>query len=240
MNTTLLSRMIKELALSNDRITLPGLGVFVAEYVPASFSDKGYVINPPYRRLYFRARQGDDTLLQDMYVRINGTDSETAATMIAATVSDIRKQLDSKRTVELPGLGKLRATKENTLFFISEDGLDIYPEGFGMKPVSIRSIVGKEEALTDGQQQVRQDAAVQKPVPQEPAQTGRTPEQTQEQPDSGTGKGMRTALMIIIAAAAAAAALVIAARLCPEWALIDNLLYDKYELETVRWMRDSL
>lgn len=261
MNTTLLSRMIKELALTHDRITLPGLGVFAAEFVPASFSDKGYVINPPYRRLYFRGRQGDDTLLQDMYARINDTDAETAAKMIASTVSDIRKQLDSKRMVELPGLGKLRATKENTLFFVSEDGLDIYPEGFGMKPVSIRSIGEKEVPAQEPQPQpetMPQQQAQPEPqpepqpqaetLPQQQAQPEPQPEpqpqpEVQPQPHGQGGSGkrkLRVAITIVLAAAAAVAIFIIVARLCPESALIDSLLYDKSDLETVRWMRDSL
>ena len=54
MDIDLLSKMVKELILVNDRVTLPGVGAFVAEMVPASFTDRGYTINPPYRRLVFR------------------------------------------------------------------------------------------------------------------------------------------------------------------------------------------
>ena len=63
MDISLLSRMVKELVLKNDRVSLPGLGVFACEYVPASFSDKGFVINPPYRRVFFRSRKEDDGIL---------------------------------------------------------------------------------------------------------------------------------------------------------------------------------
>ena len=61
MDIDLLSKMVKELILDDDKVVLPGLGCFVAEIVPAYFSDKGYTINPPYRKLYFRARpdEGD-------------------------------------------------------------------------------------------------------------------------------------------------------------------------------------
>ena len=51
MDVDLLSKIIKELILDKDRVVLPGLGCFVAEVVPATFSDKGYTINPPYRKL---------------------------------------------------------------------------------------------------------------------------------------------------------------------------------------------
>ena len=53
MDVELLSGMIGELMLDYDSLNLPGLGTFVAEEIPASFSDKGYTVNPPYRRLSF-------------------------------------------------------------------------------------------------------------------------------------------------------------------------------------------
>lgn len=57
MDTPLLAKMVRELILENDAVTLPGIGTFVAELVGASFSDKGYTINPPYRRLSFTQRR---------------------------------------------------------------------------------------------------------------------------------------------------------------------------------------
>ena len=45
MDIDLLSKMVKELILDNDEVSLPGVGSFVAELVPSSFSDKGYTIN---------------------------------------------------------------------------------------------------------------------------------------------------------------------------------------------------
>ena len=53
MDVTFLSRMIGELILDHDSLSLPGLGTFVVEDMPASFSDRGYTVNPPYRRLSF-------------------------------------------------------------------------------------------------------------------------------------------------------------------------------------------
>ena len=41
MDIDLLSKMVKELILDNDKVVLPGLGCFVAEIVPSTFSDKG-------------------------------------------------------------------------------------------------------------------------------------------------------------------------------------------------------
>ncbi len=63
MEIALLADMVKELILDNEEVALPGLGTFVTEVVPASFSDRGYTINPPYRRLSFRERQGSDDMI---------------------------------------------------------------------------------------------------------------------------------------------------------------------------------
>ena len=117
MDVLLLSRMIKELVLENDRVSLPGLGVFVCEYVPASFSDKGFVINPPYKRIYFRSKKGDDGLLVSFYAGKNGVDMDVAEKFVEDAVSDIRQELESKRSVEFPELGKLRSRQRKILCF---------------------------------------------------------------------------------------------------------------------------
>ena len=44
---------MRDLVLDSDLVVVPGLGTFRAEVVPASFSDKGYTVNPPYRKLTF-------------------------------------------------------------------------------------------------------------------------------------------------------------------------------------------
>ena len=40
MDIDLLSKMVGELILDNDEVSLPGVGTFVAEVVPSTFSDK--------------------------------------------------------------------------------------------------------------------------------------------------------------------------------------------------------
>ncbi len=139
MDIDLFSEMIKELILDNDEVTLPGLGTFITEVVPASFSDKGYTLNPPYRKLMFRQRDGDDNLLADFYARANGTDGETGRKVIEDFIKRIKSALRSRKNVYFPGLGRLRATREHTCFFIPDEDLDIYPYGIGLEPVSLKT-----------------------------------------------------------------------------------------------------
>ena len=139
MDIDLLSKMIRELILDKDSVCLPGLGSFVAEIVPSSFSDRGYTINPPYRRLYFRQQQGDDDSLAALYAKSNDVDRELALKILTDYLVELKGVLQQKKTIVFPGLGRLRATKENNFFFVPDEDLDIYPDGFGLEPVSLKT-----------------------------------------------------------------------------------------------------
>lgn len=140
MDIDLLSKIVKELILDNDEVALPGIGSFIAEIVPSVFSDKGYTINPPYRRLSFRQKgSGDENMVIDFYARCNNIDTPTASRIIREFLEEMRRVLETKKSIVFPGLGKLRATKENYFFFVANEDLDIYPEGFGLEPISLKT-----------------------------------------------------------------------------------------------------
>lgn len=140
MDIDLLSKMVKELILDKDEVSLPGVGTFVAEMVPSVFSDKGYTINPPYKRLSFRQKgTGDDSLLIDFYAKCNNLDIDTASRIIREFLHEMRHVLETRKSIVFPGLGKLRATRENYFFFVADEDLDIYPEGFGLEPISLKT-----------------------------------------------------------------------------------------------------
>ena len=140
MDIDLFSEIVKDLILDNDEVTLPGLGTFVSEVVPSTFSDKGYTINPPYRKLSFRQRVSDsDNTLVEFYSKVNGTDPAASRHILQDFIDGLRTTLQTRKVVVFPGLGRLRATKENTFFFIADEDLDIYPYGVGLEPVSLKT-----------------------------------------------------------------------------------------------------
>ena len=256
MDVLLLSRMIKELVLENDRVSLPGLGVFVCEYVPASFSDKGFVINPPYKRIYFRSKKEDDGLLVSFYAGKNGVDKDVAEKFVEDAVSDIRQELESKRSVELPELGKLRSTKENTLFFVADQDLDIYPDGFGLVSVSLKSSESEDipesvpvtpAAPAASATSVPPEVPAAPAVPVAPAapavsETVETPvtAATPEAPAiPESGKKMAPAwkwvLAILGIVVLALALFAIVARIFPDSGFINGLLYSEEEIEILKW-----
>lgn len=149
MDIDLLSKMVKELILDNDKVVLPGLGCFVAEMVPATFSDKGYTINPPYRKLYFRSKPDMDEMLVDFYASTNALERDVACRILGDFISELRTVIHTKKVIVFPGLGRLRATKENNLFFIADEDLDIYPAGIGLEPISLKTHQETEQEVSE-------------------------------------------------------------------------------------------
>lgn len=140
MDVELLSKMISELMVDHDMVGLPGVGTFCAEVVPSTFSDKGYTINPPYRRLSFFPGARENDLLVSFYARVNRIPPEMAREYLGQFLAELAEVLKERKAIILPGLGRLRATKENNFFFVPDENLDIYPEGFGLAPVSLKSL----------------------------------------------------------------------------------------------------
>ncbi len=171
MDIDLLSKMVYDLILDNDRVALPGVGCFVAEIVPASFSDKGYMINPPYRKLYFRSKPDDGELLVKLYAKSNGVAEEDARRILTEFLAEMKDILFARKVIVFPGLGRLRATRENNLFFVADEALDIYPEGFGLEPLSLKTHKETEQELSatmDELGDILGSGAVDEPV-EEPA-----------------------------------------------------------------------
>lgn len=140
MDVRLLSGMIGELMLDADSLGLPGLGTFVAEDMPASFSDKGYTVNPPYRRLSFTSSQSDDGQLAALYAASNeGLSLADASSIISSFCSSLSEELKSRKSIDFPGLGRLRSTREGQLFFVPDADLDISPDACGLDAVSLKT-----------------------------------------------------------------------------------------------------
>ena len=257
MDIDLLSKMVKELILDNDFVTLPGIGAFVAEVVPSSFSDKGYTIHPPYRRLFFTPREGEDTLLVDAYSSANHASRADAMRILGDFLREMKEVLKERKSIVFPGLGRLRATRENHFFFVADEDLDIYPAGFGLESVSLKSHEETPEELSAAVATLRAaldeaggsgDSFVGLRPPRndrdavsEPVATAVEPEATAapeatgeaEAPAKPRRRFWRSLLVVLFSLIAAAAIALIAFILLDHFAprVIDRLLYDSEQLK---------
>ena len=248
MNIDLLSQMVYGLILENDSLSLPGLGCFVAEMVPATFTDRGYTINPPYRKLSFRCSGPSDTLLVDLYAASNNVDKQIAEKVLVEFLTELKAILFAKKTVVFPGLGRLRATRENNIFFVADEGLDIFPEGFSLEPLSLKArkespedinrTVGALESILNGPEPEPAESTPAESTPIE--STPIEPATTETIPSDTPVKSRKIWRVIGITAAVAVAVAVVViggfiilAHTSP--AFVDSLLYTEEELRIINF-----
>ena len=255
MDIDLLSRMIATLIVEHDQVGLPGVGTFVAEMMPASFTDRGYTIHPPYRRLSFYPSPLEDSLLIDLYATTNGHDREASKIYITQFLAEMKSILEERKSIVLPGLGRLRATKENALFFVADEDLDIFPAGIGLRPVSLKSRTVQEEPVEINvpmpappePEPIPQPEPIPEPEPEPEPQPEPAPEPVAEPDPEPTPEPVHrsrksrkqrrwwipVAIGVAAVAIVALAAFLILARVAPDF--IDSILYTPEQLRIINY-----
>lgn len=242
MDIDILSRMVRELLLDHDKVSLPGLGSFVAEVAPSVISDKGYTINPPYRKLYFREGPGGDELLVAFYASLAGVEEEVARDVLVTFIAEMRQVLNRQKVIVFPELGRLRATKENNYFFVADEDMDIFPEGLGLEPVSLKAHAAGGQGEKQGEEEIEATLSEEEKIAdgqnaEKP--TCKSGEATLSEGEKAraahNNKVMKVVLWSVLGVAAAVVlllgAFVLLSHLCPDF--IDSLLYSKEELELI-------
>ena len=136
---------LEEFIMEHDRLLVPGLGSFTAGLQAATISDNGFTINPPYRKLEFIYGEdlgiGENEQYDYLYSIKEKMDLEKVREELAEIISEIKREVEANSLVELPGLGKLRSLGDGHLFFVMDKDAQIYPEGFALSSVSLKSRV---------------------------------------------------------------------------------------------------
>lgn len=231
---------LKELLLENDTVTVPGLGSFITRLMPASFSDRGRTINPPYRKLSFRAsEQGDGQLFTNRLAALLPEGSD-AAEWLQSFVRGFREELEKTKRVDLESLGAMRATAQNDYFFVASDDLDIYPEGLGLEAVTIKSSQPMEEDPVPEPEPDAEPDAEPAPAPVPGTQPSSQPLQVAADPAERPRRKLQWWAIVLIVLAAVILFLVLSVifkDILPWGGAVDNflnhLLYTEEELRII-------
>ena len=225
-----MAEMIRELVPCSEEIALPGLGVFVVEEVPATFSDRGYTVNPPYLRLAFRQKSSEDNSLVNLYAKKKSISQKEATTILGGFFKRLAAVLKDKKSVNLPGMGRLRATNENIFFFVQNEDIDIYPQGFGLESISLKTLISPAD-----DEDLLLELVDDEPVEEIPDQVGYDREAVGDvreavvEDKAGVG-ALRIVLWSVLGLVVLFFALLaILGRVAPQ--LVDPLLYNSQELE---------
>ncbi|MBS7301823.1 MAG: hypothetical protein KIG19_01580 [Bacteroidales bacterium] len=217
------STTLRDLLLVQDKVAVPGLGLFSAGLEPASFSDRGYTVNPPYRKLVFKP----ESLVTEPLG--NAATLPVDEEELKKCVDALKAALQSERCVELPLLGKFRLTTSGELFFVPDPELDIYPDAFGLHPVSMKNHdPQQEEQITP----LDIDTPIIEPAPAlvpAPAPANETPmTQNTETAPSPKRKVLRILGTVLLVLVLAMLAFRLVAIVAPDF--IDSILYTEEEL----------
>lgn len=170
MEITLFSKCIKDLIAENDTVEVPYLGTFSAELLPAAYSDRQNTIHPPYRKMSFHKHDVSletGRMLLEKVVEETGVSMDQARVELGWCLSRLCSELEGSKFCKLPGLGVMRANARNEFYFVPDDDLDIWPDGLGLEPVSIRVSETAETPDPDAQPEPQPEAKPEsKPEPQ--------------------------------------------------------------------------
>lgn len=113
-----LSRHIEILLLDNDCVIVPGLGGFMAHYIPAEYVRDEKTFLPPQRTLGFNPQlQLNDSLLAQSYVEAYDISYPEAVNRLASEVEEVRQTLAIEGRFEFHGIGTLKYTSEDKYEF---------------------------------------------------------------------------------------------------------------------------
>lgn len=141
MDIQLISELIKELLMENDRVSLPGMGSFIAEPAPSVFSDKATVIHPPFRRVLFRSKETwNDGLLEKRVSQKSGLDLEVAKIELNQFIASLNTELELKKRVDFPSLGHFKISERGTTSFTVDKDLFVSKDSFGLEPLKLKTI----------------------------------------------------------------------------------------------------
>ena len=251
MDINLFSKCIKDLIVENDRVDVPYLGSFTAELQPATYSDHQTTIHPPYRKMSFHKEDiplEQGRLLLEKVMRESGVSHEQAGVELGWCLSRLSSELEGHKSCKLPGLGVMRANARNEFFFVPDDQLDIWPDGIGFEPISIK--VSEKDNKSAEARWPAEDSGVSASVPRRTDETPDRPEESAPQTAMPTWNDfnreggdelasrwkLRTVRLVLLILAVLVVLFIIAAyvftdELSP---ILDRLLYTKEELELLR------
>lgn len=230
MDIALFSKIVKGLLSDNDRVIISGLGTFVAEDVPASFSDRGFTINPPYRNVSFVSGGTNDDALARFYALSNNLDLAQAEQVVNDFIADLRDELETKKSVTFPEFGRIRLIGQGRMIFVQDENLEIFPHLDYLEPISLKSL-GDDGNETETGKKAKVSVALQtKPaVVKTGKEAGKGKEKEAKKGTKGLPIGVTLLIVLLSLAALALVALAVVGRLYPDF--VDQFLYSADQLE---------
>lgn len=138
-----ISALIIELLKTHNRVSLPGVGAFVASPQAAIIDKEAKTITPPSKRIIFSKNETwNDGFLEQAYAERRGVSLDEARDRLRHVITDIRFELDATGKMLLPGLGTLKQSQARDISFGLNKNLNLKGDSFGLSEVKIEPSAG--------------------------------------------------------------------------------------------------
>ena len=138
-----LKQLIKELIYTNDCVTIPGFGSFIANKFPSIYIKKESKFYPPSRRITFNSKiKNNDGLLANFISTKSKISYDEALKKIHTEVIKWNRII-RKEPLVIKDLGELIFSKDENLVFKPDLDSNHYLESFGLSPIYVNKIESK-------------------------------------------------------------------------------------------------
>jgi len=139
-----LSKLISELLIEHDCVTVPGLGSFLGNFKSAHYDLENEKFYPPSKQISFNSQiKANDGLLAKHMSEKSNTEYDLSLKEIHQEVIKITLSL-KKQSVELKDIGELNLNKEGNIVFTPFLAKNFLKDSFGLSPIYIKEL-SKEE-----------------------------------------------------------------------------------------------
>ena len=138
-----LKQLIKELIYTNDCVTIPGFGSFIANKFPSIYNKEESKFYPPSRRITFNSKiKNNDGLLANFISTKSKISYDEALKKIHTEVIKWNRII-RKEPLVIKDLGELIFSKDENLVFKPDLDSNHYLESFGLSPIYVNKIESK-------------------------------------------------------------------------------------------------
>ena len=141
-----LSKLVSELLVEHDCVTVPGLGSFLGNFKSAHYDLENEKFYPPSKQISFNSQiKANDGLLAKHISEKSNTEYDLSLKEIHQEVIKITLSL-KKQSVELKDIGELNLNKEGNIVFTPSLAKNFLKDSFGLSPIYIKEL-SKEEGF---------------------------------------------------------------------------------------------
>lgn len=128
-----IDRYISELLFDHDCVIVPGVGGFLTNYSGARIHPVRNTFQPASRTVVFNANLStNDGLLIDHISKQQDITYQEASLQVNRHATEVKRDLESGKTVEIQNIGTLRMGREENIVFEPDESSNFLSDAFGL------------------------------------------------------------------------------------------------------------